>query len=196
MHTVIIAEFNKHRQSRNNVYSVTPSIFKCQCDQIFPLTEAAHWLICSNVVVEAGSATWACATLYVSKQAIHGKGGQGIGRCACTCHVCMCVLVWRAWVCCVGGLIRRSHERQAPVSSREGQRYGWRSKRRGDAIVAPAPTSSFTFFCTWVGGRVCLSLSLHTRDHPIHSQTKPLSHPMIWWMWGIFTVHVCVSDLS
>lgn len=85
------------------------------------------------------------------------QGGRCIGRGACARDACMCMSVRRACVCCVGGLIMESHEQ--PGSSLEGGGrgegymldYGW-----GGAVSSSAPTSSFTFFCTRVGGRVCL----------------------------------------
>lgn len=161
---------------------------------ILPLTEAAHWLICSNGAEGGGGggdashetlarATWAHVmypgrvyTVCDGSQAwqciyIYGMGGS----------VFVCVCMKNTWMSCGrsdGGITR------APCSSLRKERGGGRGgedpRRKdgwGDAVLSPLPTSSFTFFCTWVGeGCVCL---VFTCMHEAHSWNKLLSYPLM-----------------
>lgn len=160
--------------------SLRPLFPSASMDNSSPLTEAAHWLICSNgrggfaSDETLAAATWACEMVYVSRQEIYMTGGKAANVCdeeeVCIRVTCMCVLAWRARVCCVGGLIVESQGGGGGGEERDTWRKdGWGGG--GDAVSSSVPTTSFTFFCT-SGGKgvsVCLvSICMHEAIPLIH----------------------------
>lgn len=102
-----------------------------------------------------------------------------MGSSLCACHTHVCVLRGR-W---------RSHEHRAPASKKQRETSGIHAEWmggwvagwvRGGVVSSPAPTTSFTFSCTRVGGRACLLYNTHVWSRPAHSWSKaplPITQP-------------------
>lgn len=122
-----------------------------------------------------------------------------MGRSVCTCDVPMCVLVWRACVCCVGGLIMESHERRTPVwekeeEEEEEERCMQEEWMGGCRFIFSSHylIHIFLHMSRGKGVSVCLvSICMHETIPLIHGMSPSCIRWLIlsWWI-------LCIGELS